>query len=77
MIVKLIRHNFPDRPDWLIIEETVPLGTRYEVIGYDRELMISNSLLKEVRAIEAYLVSGNNGMGWLPTICFETVREES
>lgn len=77
MIVQLVRHSFPDRPDWLIVDESVPLGTRYEVIGYNRDMTILNATLKEAREIDAYLLAGNGGVGWLPTICFEPIKEEN
>ena len=86
MIVKLIRHNFPDRPDWIVINEAVPLGTRYEVIGYDSRFTIVNFISHEMKPVEVYLLKvdiaknqlrGNESVGWLPTICFEVVPEES
>ena len=74
MMVKLVRHTFPDRPDWVIIEESVPLGTVYEVLGYDRDFLIVNEELREIRPIGAFLLSRDNEMGWLPSICFERVE---
>jgi hypothetical protein len=77
MKVRLVRYTFPDRPDWEIIEQKVPLGTVYEVFGYDRNFFIVNEALQEVRPIDAYYLIGNNHRGWLPTVCFETVHEEN
>ena len=77
MQVKLVRRTMPGRPDWVILNETVPLGTIYEVVGYDRDTVLVNEELKEAVPMDAYLVIGNNDMGWLPTVCFETVKEES
>lgn len=74
MFVKLVRHSLPDRPDWIIIDESVPLGTRYEVMGFasiDTGLILMNELTKEKRPVEDYLLKGNNSMGYLPTGCFE------
>ena len=79
MKVQLVRHSFPDRPDWILIEETVSLGTIYEVMAYSRDFMIINEILREKREIEAYFVKGNHGEGWLPKVCFEMIigRDES
>ena len=77
MKVKLVRYTFPDRPDWEIIEPKVPLGTIYEVFGYDRDCLIVNDELKASRQVDAYFLVGNNNQGWLPTVCFETVHEEN
>lgn len=74
MFVQLVRHSFPDRPDWILISEHVPLGTRYEVMAYNRDIEIYNSVLKETRNIEVYFVKGNGNSGWLPKICFETIE---
>lgn len=77
MIVKLIRHTFPDKPDWIIMSPEIPIGTRYEVIGYDRDFTIVNLDSHERRLVEVYFLLRNGSSGWLPTICFEMVREES
>lgn len=74
MKVKLVRHTFPDRPDWVLIEESVPLGTIYEVIGYDAEVSIYNQELKETRKQDHYIVIGNGDKGYLPTCVFEVVK---
>lgn len=74
MLVKLVRHTFPDRPDWAVIDESVPLGTVYEVIGYDRDFVIINEELHEIRPVGAFLLLGRSGTGWLPTVCFERVE---
>lgn len=74
MLVKLVRHTFPDRPDWVIIEESVPIGTVYEVLGYDRDFVIINEQLHEIRPIGAFLVKREDEAGWLPAICFERVE---
>jgi hypothetical protein len=76
MLVKLVRHTFPDRPDWVLIEESVPIGTIYEVYGFDRDFVIMNHLLKEARPISAFLLKRNDEMGWLPTVCFERIEDE-
>lgn len=76
MLVKLVRHTFPDRPDWVLIEESVPVGTVYEVHGYDRDFVVLNEQLREARPISAYLLKRDDEMGWLPTVCFEMVYED-
>lgn len=72
MIVKLIRHSFPDRPQWIIIDEDIPLGTEYEVFGYDADMMISSCSMHEVRPVDCFFVQriDNKERGWLPCICF-------
>lgn len=75
MLVKLVRHSFPDRPDWIIIEESIPLGKIYEVRGYDSEFIILNSQLREVRPIGAFLLRDDKEEGWLPCVCFEKVDD--
>lgn len=77
MKVQLVRHAFPDKPNWIIVSKEVPIGTKYEVIGYDRDYTIFNLDSNEIRPVEAYFLIGNGGSGWLPTVCFEIVREES
>lgn len=76
-MVKLVRHTFPDRPDWTIIDESVPLGKIYEVIGYDREFIIVNEQLRAVRPVGAFLLKDDKETGWLPCVCFERITEES
>lgn len=76
MLVKLVRHTFPDRPDWIIVEESVPIGTIYEVLGYDRDFLIINEELREARPVGAFLLKGNDSMGWLPSVCFERIEYE-
>ena len=73
---RLVRYHMPGRPDWLILSETVPLGTVYEVLGYDRDTVLFNDDLQEAVQMDAYLVKGNNDMGWLPTVVFETIKED-
>jgi hypothetical protein len=77
MMVKLVRYSFPDRPDWTIIDESVPLGKIYEVIGYDREFIIVNEQLRAVRPVGAFLLKDDKETGWLPCVCFERITEES
>jgi len=75
MQVKLVRHTFPDRPDWIIIDESIPLGKIYEVLGYDRQFIIINTQLNIARPVGAFLLRDSNEEGWLPCVCFEKVDE--
>ncbi len=75
MLVKLVRHTFPDRPDWIIIEESIPLGKLYEVIGYDSEFIMLNHELREARPVGAFLLKDEKETGWLPCVCFEKVDD--
>lgn len=77
MKVELVSRIFPDDPNWPIIKEEVPLGTQYELLGYDREMKIINSETKAIKTIEAYFLEGNGSRGWLPAICFKIIKNES
>ena len=71
MIVKLQRRTFLDDPDWILVFDEVPLGTEYEVIGFDR-LTILNLDTKKHRVVECYLVIGHGDIGYLPVDLFKT-----
>lgn len=75
MFVKLIRRTFEDRPDWELINDSVPLGTIYEVLGFERDAIIGNHILKEHRKVSLYLLRGNHDEGWLPVECFEVIKD--
>jgi hypothetical protein len=75
MTVQLIRYTFPDRPDWEVVNKSVPLGTKYEVVGYDRHFRIMNLLTGEIRPVQSYFLVGNDDSGWMPVDCFETIGE--
>lgn len=77
MVVQLVRHHVPNRPDWIVVSEKIPIGTKYEVIGYDSGFDMMNLDLGELIPVEAYFLIGNSGSGWMPTFCFEVVKEES
>lgn len=77
MKVKLVRHTFPDAQDWVIVDTDVPLGTIYEVMGYDRDMTIVDGYTGRMRHVECYLVSGNGDTGFLPTCLFEAVHEDN
>lgn len=76
MIVKLVRHSFPDDPNWIIVNPKVPIGTKYRVIKHypTGAVLVSKETGME-RAVEVYLLEGNNDTGYLPCICFEEVLD--
>jgi hypothetical protein len=76
MFVQLIRHTFPDAPDWEVVDTTVPLGTQYEVLGYDRDMVMFDALTGRSKHVECFLLSGNGDVGFLPTCLFEAVEYE-
>ena len=73
--VKLVRHTFPDDPDWILVEQIIPLGTTYRVLGYYRDGFIRNDDTGKERNIELLLLIGNGDFGWLPAACFEFIEE--
>ena len=75
MKVRLAQHAFPDRPDWPIIKDDVPLGTEYEVIGFHADLTLQNIGTGETRDVDCFHVIGNGSEGWLPCVCFELAKE--
>lgn len=72
MWARLARHTFKDRPDWIIINEDVPIGKLYKIqmnlMGahpFKRGGIIENSVTGERRPVECVLVTdeqGNTGM---------------
>ena len=76
MQVKLIRHTFPDAQDWIVIDEDVPLGTIYEVMGYDRDMVMVDGNTGRMKQVECFLLAGNGDVGFLPTCLFEAVHED-
>lgn len=76
MFVKLVRHTMPGRPEWPIIQENVPIGTVYEVMGYQRESVLYNTELNEFVLVPTYFLMGNKDTGWMPACCFEVISNE-
>ena len=74
MKVKLQRHGFIDKQDWILVFEDIPLGTEYEVLELHQNVTIQNILTGEVKQIDCYLVDGNGGMGLLPCEIFEILH---
>lgn len=42
LMVKLIRHNLKHDPTWVIVNESVAIGTLYEVIAYESKMVLVN-----------------------------------
>lgn len=74
MFVKLVCHTFPDRPDWPLVDKSIPIGTIYEVIAYDSDMLIYNKDLNESRRVRAYMLAGNGDVGFIPVDVFEVVN---
>lgn len=72
MTATLIRHTHPDHPTWEIINDTVPIGTTYEVLGFREGMHLSNAEFGEV-IVDAWFVlrPGGGPPGWLPAFCLE------
>lgn len=73
MKVQLVRHHLKDCPEWDVIDKTVPLGTVYEVIGYDRDFLLAVD--DRMKSVDCFYVIGNGSFGWLPTCLFEAVED--
>ena len=70
----LVRHAHPDVPDWIIVEEGVPLGTEYMLLGYAVDLELSDPYFGTV-ITDAYFVCRSERRtgdepGYLPTFLF-------
>lgn len=77
MKVRLINHSFPDDPSWILVKEDVPIGTVYEVIGYERQMIVCSLITGKQRKVETFLCQGNGSTGYIPTNCLEVVNEDS
>ena len=75
MKVKLIRHTFPDDESWEVVDTMVPVGTEYEVMGYDRDMVMVDAYTGKMKTVECFLLAGNGDVGFLPTCLFEAVGE--
>jgi hypothetical protein len=71
LLAKLIRHNLKHDPAWVIINETVAIGTVYEIIGYESKMLLSNPDTGKWYETPAYYLIGNGGQGYLPCELFE------
>ena len=76
MWATLVRHGFIDRPDWIIVSETVPLGTRYKVVSpVKRKGIILNTLTNEKREVDCYLIEGNGSKGMMVADVLEITED--
>lgn len=76
MQAKLITHTFPDDPDWELVSKEVPLGTVYEVFGFDSRLTVLDLETGKARDVACYYVfRPGTGYGFLPCICLEAIKE--
>ena len=66
MTARLVRHAFKDRSDWLLVKTSVPLGTIYEIIGFESNVEIYNLETKERKITNCYYVKGNGTEGYMP-----------
>ena len=73
LVVKLVRYSFPDDPDWVIIEESVPLGTIYKVLGVAKDITITNENLNKSKVVDCYIVlrDGDYMPGYMPADLLE------
>lgn len=78
MWAKLISHTFPDRPDWILVRDTVLLGKIYRVIPRIPLFLEGNVINLETgeqRKITTVLVEDAQEWGLMPTCVFEFVDE--
>lgn len=72
MRVKLVSHVLSDDPEWEIIDKSVPIGTEYEVLGFEHMALINLESGKR-RTVQCFLLRGHGSTGYMPTDCFEKV----
>lgn len=61
----VIRRHLSDRPDWQILRDEIPIGTKYIVVGEPIELKLKNDELNEERQVMCYYVIGNGKRGYM------------
>lgn len=78
MKLKLARHTFPDDNEWVIVTENVPIGTEYEMIGYEQEITIYNVQTNKIRQVDCYLVRRLDDLneGYIPCCVLEVIDEQ-
>ncbi len=71
-VTTLKRHTFKDRPDWVVVNESVPLGTEYQIFGLKADIYIKRLDTGEERQVLCYLVTreGDNHPGYIPCDVF-------
>jgi hypothetical protein len=75
LMVKLIRHNLKHDPTWVIVNETVAIGTLYEVIAYESSMLLINHETGKWYNTPTYYVEGNGGEGFMPCELFEAILD--
>lgn len=69
MWAKLKTHHFEGRPDWIIVDESVPIGKQYRVgilNPLTRKGVIINTLTGERREVDCiFVIDDNGGMGMM------------
>lgn len=64
MKAKLVRHAFEDRPDWIVIKESVPLGKIYNVVPAPKRYqtgVLVNTITGEKRNVSLVMSVDENG----------------
>lgn len=56
MIAVLARRSFVDDPTWQLVEDRIPIGAAYIVLGFERGLVLLNLETKKRRKVDCYLV---------------------
>lgn len=76
MNLELIRHSFPDDPAWVIMREDIPIGTKYEMLGFEKDITIFNAVTGKFRDVDCYLVRRVSDMheGYLPCCVFRVIE---
>lgn len=74
--LELISHSFPDDPSWIIMREDIPIGTKYEMLGYEQGITIFNALTGKFRNVDCYLVRReyDDNEGFLPCCCLKVIE---
>lgn len=76
MYVKLVRRSFKDDPKWQVIDDSVPIGTVYEVREYHyKSAILVDRETGNKRIVSVYYVIGNGGEGYMPIDIFERMGE--
>lgn len=73
--LKLVRRTFADRPDWVLVDEGIPIGTVYRMLELPQEGFVVKRLdTGETRELLAVLVERDGAEpGYMPLEVFEFV----
>lgn len=72
---KLVRYSFPDDENWLVVDESTPLGTTYTIIDEKDGFVLHDKSTGKSRKVKCYLADGNGDVGWLPVDVFEIIGD--